>query len=261
MHYIVNSFSAGMLPAAGAEVVFRPANLPISAADWADAHSAVGHADVAALFSAALGFPVEFNRATVVLAPGDRCLLGQYVGPRLPEGTKVLPAGAEIRWLEVRVSALPAVVVAAAAPARQVKFGTGLRNRSRRPSLWLRRSGGTWVRFLGEALPGLCRVTSSADNGNGGKWAGTDYVLEIGVGVEAVEVCRPFDGWGNSWADLAREGCTAHTGPASGDREPVLEVTARELLPLVAGDDLTTTRVTTPLGAAIARARANDVAL
>jgi hypothetical protein len=60
--------------------------------------SAVGHADTAAVFSTILGFPVEPNRVNVRLAPGDIALVGQYVGPRLPEGATTLPHGATIEW-------------------------------------------------------------------------------------------------------------------------------------------------------------------
>lgn len=60
--------------------------------------SAVGHADTAVLFSTALGVPVECLRTTVRLQPADRALIGQYIGPRLPEGTAVLPQGARIEW-------------------------------------------------------------------------------------------------------------------------------------------------------------------
>jgi hypothetical protein len=43
------------------------------------------------------------NRANVSLAAGDRVLVGQYSGPRLPEGTTTLPEGATIKWLVVTV--------------------------------------------------------------------------------------------------------------------------------------------------------------
>jgi hypothetical protein len=69
--------------------------------------SAVGHADTAALFSEYLGMDVPMNRMTVELHGNmDEMIVGQYKGPRLPEGCHVLPEGASITWLLVTVVAL-----------------------------------------------------------------------------------------------------------------------------------------------------------
>lgn len=65
--------------------------------------SAVGHADTAAVFTDVLGLPVRANRTTVSLAPGNAVIVGQYRGPRLPEGATRLPDGATIQWLLVEV--------------------------------------------------------------------------------------------------------------------------------------------------------------
>ena len=67
------------------------------------AESVVGHADTAALFCRVLGFPVEFNRSTLRLQRGDTLFVGQYSGPRLPEGTYHLPLGATVKWFRVFV--------------------------------------------------------------------------------------------------------------------------------------------------------------
>jgi hypothetical protein len=99
---IVNAFSAGMLPV-GRKVNVEFAPVEPGGLELADYESAVGHADTAFLFASALGIPVACNRATVALAEGDVALLGQYSGPRLPEGCKTLPDGASIRWMLVRV--------------------------------------------------------------------------------------------------------------------------------------------------------------
>lgn len=50
-----------------------------------------------------LGHPVPMNRVNVQLHPGDSALVGQYTGPRLPEGATQLPEGARILWLRVDV--------------------------------------------------------------------------------------------------------------------------------------------------------------
>ncbi len=65
--------------------------------------SAVGHADTAAVLGGILGMPVPVNRATVQLGRGSRAIVGQYSGPRLPEGATTLPEGAAIRWLAVAI--------------------------------------------------------------------------------------------------------------------------------------------------------------
>jgi hypothetical protein len=66
--------------------------------------SAVGHADTAAILSNQLGIHIPMNRVTVSLEAGDGLLVGQYVGPRLEEGTTTLPEGATIKWLLVSIS-------------------------------------------------------------------------------------------------------------------------------------------------------------
>ena len=63
--------------------------------------SIVGHADTAALLSAELGREVPTNRVSYTMGYDDVLVVGQYQGPRLPEGTKELPAGAKIAWVRV----------------------------------------------------------------------------------------------------------------------------------------------------------------
>jgi len=65
--------------------------------------SAVGHADTAGVFSTVLGLPVECNRCNVVLNPDEFAIIGQYIGPRLPEGATTLPEGATIKWFRLRL--------------------------------------------------------------------------------------------------------------------------------------------------------------
>ena len=102
--FILNAFSLNML-VGNADVVVREVSQKV-AAILADACvSAVGHADTAAVFSNVLGVAVPCNRATVALKDGDVALVGQYSGPRLPEGATSLPEGAAIKWLVVGVYA------------------------------------------------------------------------------------------------------------------------------------------------------------
>ena len=111
--YLLNAFSANMLADFPVSVNFT--EIPVSearlalllAAEEADEPyviaSAVGHADTAAVFGAALGVHVACCRLTLSMSAGERAILGQYNGPRLPEGATTLPDGASIRWLMVEV--------------------------------------------------------------------------------------------------------------------------------------------------------------
>jgi hypothetical protein len=104
--YICNAFALSMLDRASQESSgTRRAPTPISEEGArtilrgaTNAVSAVGHADTAAIFSKLLDRPVEVNRVSVKLGPDDLALIGQYIGPRLPEGATKLPDGATIEW-------------------------------------------------------------------------------------------------------------------------------------------------------------------
>lgn len=82
---------------------FKEVTQAVAASLAAGCVSAVGHADTAAVFSSVLGVEVPCNRATVALKEGDVALVGQYSGPRLPEGANCLPEGATIKWFIVGV--------------------------------------------------------------------------------------------------------------------------------------------------------------
>lgn len=104
---IGNAFSANMLEPGFGRCSVQFAEISLAEAKESLASgvdSAVGHADTAAIFSTELGVSVPPNRATVSLKSGDALLLGQYTGPRLPEGTTTLPDGARIRWIRVTVA-------------------------------------------------------------------------------------------------------------------------------------------------------------
>ena len=102
--YLLNAFSLNMI-VGNADISVREVS-QATAANLAPACvSAVGHADTAAVFSSVLGVTVPCNRATVALKDGDVALVGQYSGPRLPEGATSLPEGATIKWMVVGVNA------------------------------------------------------------------------------------------------------------------------------------------------------------
>lgn len=105
---VLNAFSLNMVAAATGQVSWREVPLAEAQALVADGlASAVGHASTAAVFGQQLGVEVPAERATIALTPGDRALVGQYRGPRLEEGTKVLPEGASIVWYLVELLDVP----------------------------------------------------------------------------------------------------------------------------------------------------------
>jgi hypothetical protein len=118
MKYLANAFSLTMLdvpddvqralnprlpPQGGLEL--RVSRVLPGDRAWitADCKSVVGHGDTAHLMADILGRPVEVNRTSVKLVPGDVLIVAQYSGPRLPEGTTELPAGARFDWLRVEL--------------------------------------------------------------------------------------------------------------------------------------------------------------
>jgi hypothetical protein len=113
--YLINAFSANMMAEFPSSVSFTEISakqarifLLCAAEERGEAdmiRSAVGHADTAAVFESILNIPVPVNRVNVSLKPGDSAILGQYIGPRLPEGATTLPEGATIRWLLCAVGA------------------------------------------------------------------------------------------------------------------------------------------------------------
>ena len=73
-------------------------------AEAGDVESIVGHADTAAVFSGILGLDLPCNRATFTLEEDVVLFVGQYKGPRLPEGATTLPEGAKINWVMVTIA-------------------------------------------------------------------------------------------------------------------------------------------------------------
>ena len=106
---IANAFSLNMLPleVGITELQIRPTSPDVIRQEIAEASSftsIVGHADTAAVFSDILGLDVPCNRATFQLEEGDALFVGQYKGPRLPEGATSLPEGAKVEWAMVTIA-------------------------------------------------------------------------------------------------------------------------------------------------------------
>lgn len=105
---VLNAFSLSMLPLSAdlGSVHFNRISQEQAAATAQSkgVQSAVGHADTARLFSELLGVDVEMNRTSVQLFHADVAIVGQYKGPRLPEGATELPEGAVVEWFQISVS-------------------------------------------------------------------------------------------------------------------------------------------------------------
>jgi hypothetical protein len=101
---ILNAFSLNMLAEFPCSVDIREISVSEASKEARERKSAVGHPDTAAVFTDVLGVEVPFNRINVALSRGDVVLVGQYRGPRLPEGCKTLPEGATIKWYLVAIN-------------------------------------------------------------------------------------------------------------------------------------------------------------
>lgn len=101
--FICNAFSLNMLSSLTANIRCIEVTAAQAAEIAEGAASAVGHADTAAVFSSVLGACVPSARITVTLNKGDSVLVGQYSGPRLPEGATTLPEGATVKWVIVTI--------------------------------------------------------------------------------------------------------------------------------------------------------------
>ncbi len=95
---ILNSFSLNMVAAFPAVISVEEISLGRARDLAKDVESFVGHVDTAAVFSQQLGVEVLAHRGTVSMVNGESVLVGQYRGPRMPEGAKTLPEGATIQW-------------------------------------------------------------------------------------------------------------------------------------------------------------------
>jgi len=102
--YLVNAASLNMIGGKNARWEIRWISIEAARSLARDAQNALGHASTAAVVGAALyGAPLPAQRIDIQLEAGDELLVAQYQGPRLAEGTTILPAGAQIAWALVVV--------------------------------------------------------------------------------------------------------------------------------------------------------------
>ena len=109
MIVIANAFSLNMLSLEGdiTNLQVCPASTEFIREEIAEAGcfaSIVGHANTAAVFSDILGLDVPCSRGTFQLEEGITLFVGQYKGPRLPEGATSLPEGAKVEWAIVTIA-------------------------------------------------------------------------------------------------------------------------------------------------------------
>lgn len=97
--FLTNAFSLNMLADP------EGANIKVESLDMEDMGflankltSAIGHQDTANVLSNILNTEIPVNRVNVTLEKGDKVIVAQFHGARLPEGATTLPEGATIRF-------------------------------------------------------------------------------------------------------------------------------------------------------------------
>lgn len=99
---IGNAFSLSMVaPSATIKVS------PLTAEEVSEIESlesVIGHADTAFLVRKLIGRELPANRVNIALKSGEKMIVAQYIGPRLPGGAKELPNGARIEFRLVEVA-------------------------------------------------------------------------------------------------------------------------------------------------------------
>ena len=100
--FLLNAFSLSMLQFP-ADLSVREITLDQAKEELVNFKSAVGHPDTATMIGDLLGATVVVDRINVSMLSGDKAVVAQFSGPRLPEGTRTLPKGSTFKWLLVEV--------------------------------------------------------------------------------------------------------------------------------------------------------------
>lgn len=101
--FLCNAFSLNMMASLSSVIALTEITSDEAVEYAHEVESAVGHSDTANVFSSILCREVITARISVSLVKGDTILVGQYSGPRLPEGAITLPEGASIKWVVVSI--------------------------------------------------------------------------------------------------------------------------------------------------------------
>lgn len=94
--FLLNAFSLQMVSASNYNVSVKEIETP-SAEELKGMDSAIGHPDTAAVLG------VQCNRISITLKHGDKAVVAQLQGGRLPEGATTLPEGFFFKFLEIRI--------------------------------------------------------------------------------------------------------------------------------------------------------------
>lgn len=118
--FILNALPMALIPTEGGLVEMKPIE---ASAVPAEAASAIGHADTAVVISNLLGREVPAARISVpTMKVGETHIVAAYQGPRLPEGSTMLPDGATINFYQMTMLPLNAISSAEEEAARAAYF-------------------------------------------------------------------------------------------------------------------------------------------
>ena len=126
MLQIMNAISLSMVTGESGRIYFRElsseeaASAAFRESIMGSLVSFVGHEDTARLFSTLLGVEIKANRGNARLQE-TWSLVGQYTGPRLPEGATTLPEGAKVKWFLVCLDDQPSQATVDAASAQTIR--------------------------------------------------------------------------------------------------------------------------------------------
>lgn len=102
---LLNAFSLNMINVQETQIVIT--EIPLNEVKYLmrteKCESYVGHKDLAEILTKVTDFNIPMNRSNFSFGEVNRALVFQYSGPRLEEGTTVLPENATIKFYYVKV--------------------------------------------------------------------------------------------------------------------------------------------------------------
>lgn len=102
---LLNAFSLNMINVQETQIVIT--EIPLNEVKYLmrteKCESYIGHKDFAEILTKVTDFNIPMNRSNFSFGEVNRALVFQYSGPRLEEGTTVLPENATIKFYYVKV--------------------------------------------------------------------------------------------------------------------------------------------------------------